>query len=313
MKACALTAALAVMSVSVALADESEKVALEEEQQPIVSGEFSLEFHSQYVNYGFIDKEPLLRPCGSLTFCDLLTVGVFALFDVDGNGRRRGYTDRQWQYIEIHPFAALGYTLDPADIDWLPTKVSLELGYDYEYHARSKAKGPGWYGDPWDKSICSDTQFWTLTVSLPDLWIEPALYLEQDVVRDHGLYANLELGHTFALIGEGEDAVLTFRPSVAQGFGNRQRIAAYAQKYDPATGEYENYSHTALMDTSIKGELTWKVCEHLSLSGYVAYYDFLFDGGLRGCERDFARYYDHARGGNTSWDFIAGFGVVVDF
>ena len=73
------------------------------------------------------------------------------------------------------------------------------------------------------------------------------------------------------LLGE-EDDTLTLRPSIAQGFGNGQRVKTYATKKDG-----EPLNHAGLMDTMIKLELGWKVCDNVSLSGYVGYSDFLFD------------------------------------
>ena len=104
--------------------------------------------------------------------------------------------------------------------------------------------------NPPDKSISEDTQFITFEFGLPDLWIEPAFLYERDIMRDNGTYLNLELGHTFALIDgaeEGEDPVLTIKPSIAQGFGNAMRVRAYVSD---ANGE--PLDHSGLMDTMVK-------------------------------------------------------------
>ena len=65
------------------------------------------------------------------------------------------------------------------------------------------------------------------------------------------------------------------------------------------------------MDTEIRGELTWKVCDHVSLSGYVAYADYVFDRTLR----HGARKYNGGWGGSDghSWNFWSGLALVVEF
>ena len=186
---------------------------MEAEETQIVSGEFSLSFDSKYLSYGFVDNNhPILTPAGSLTFFDWVTIGVSAIYDTTKYGHKHGYTSRQWEYTELHPTVTIGHSFSPEDYDWLPTTVEIALGYDYEYVPNSKRKGTRLEDEEtgaflgYDKSVDEDTQYWTAEIALPDLWLEPCLYIEQDAMRDHGLYVNLELGHTFALIdGEGEE------------------------------------------------------------------------------------------------------------
>ena len=106
---------------------------------------------------------------------------------------------------------------------------------------------------------------------------------------------------TFNLLGE-EDDTLTLRPSIAQGFGNGQRVKAYATKKDG-----EPLNHAGLMDTMIKLELGWKVCDNVSLSGYVGYSDFLFDRKIRDASRD----YEATGSWDDSWNVVAGLALTI--
>ena len=269
-------------------------------ETPIVSAEASITFDSKYLSYGFVDNNhPILTPAGEITFFDWATFGVNAIFDVTKYGRRAGYTSRQWQYTELHPTATLGHTFSSEDYEWLPTSVEFAIGYDYEYHPNSKAKGV----TPWDKSISEDTQFITFELGLPDLWIEPEFLYERDIMRDNGTYLNLGIGHTFNLLGE-EDDTLTLRPSIAQGFGNAMRVRAYAARPDG-----DPLDHAGLMDTMIKVDLEWKVCDNLTIAGYVGYSDFLFDRKIREASRS----YEATGNWDHSWNFVAGLAATLSF
>ncbi len=279
------------------------------DEKPIVSCEASLAFDSKYLSYGFVDnKDPILTPEGSITFFDWVTFGVNAIFDTTTYGRRAGYTSRQFQYTELHPTVTIGHSFSPEDFEWLPTTIDIAVGYDYEYHPNSKNKGGlNEYENGWDKSIAEDTQFVTLEFGLPDLWFEPTFLYERDIMRDDGTYLNLEIGHTFGLIEadeEGDDDTLTLRPSVAQGFGNAQRVKAYAAKEDG-----EPLNHAGLMDTLFKLELGWNICDGVSLTAYAGYSDFLFDRKIR----DASRRYEALGKWDESWNFIAGAAVTFSF
>ena len=272
------------------------------DEQKIVTAEASLEFHSKYLSYGLVDNnDPVLKPVGSMTFFDWIELNVEAYFDITKYGRRAGYTSRAWQCTELYPGAAIVHSFSPDDYEWLPTTVELAICYQYEYQVNAKYRGgdgPDGQGD--------DSQFWELKFGLPDLWFEPLFYYERDVMRDNGTYLNLEVGHTFPIVEDGEegaDPVLSFRPSVAQGFGNSMRVRSYLAPHD------EPLDHSGLMDLCVKGELTWKVCDFCSLSGYVAYSDFLFDRKIR----DAAREYEATGSWDHSWNFIAGLSLTVSF
>ena len=106
---------------------------------------------------------------------------------------------------------------------------------------------------------------------------------------------------TFNLLGE-EDDTLTLRPSIAQGFGNGQRVKAYATKKDG-----EPLNHAGLMDTMIKLELVWMVCDNVALSGYVEYSDFLFDRKIRDAARD----YEATGSWDDGWNVVAGLALTI--
>lgn len=266
----------------------------------VMTAEFGLKFDSKYMIYGLVDNnDPILTPSASATFFDFLTFDVLAIYDLTKYGRKtfegeRYYCNRGGKYMELDPGVYVSWTFSPDDYSWLPTTVETSLGYLYEYH-------PACMG--WD-----DYQYVWAEVALPDLWVEPLLYIEREIDCDNGTYVNLELGHTFPLIDnddEDGDPVLAFRPSVAQGFGNTQRVRGYlwdAKKDAPL-------DHGGLMDTCIKGELTWTICDWLSLSGYVAYYDFLFDSRIRDAVRD----YEWTGRADRSYNFVGGLALTAAF
>ena len=322
-----LTKALCMMSAAIlcgaARAEEpvgdqeaAEAAEAEEDEGAAVAAEFSLSFDSKYLSYGFVDNNhPIVTPSGSLTFFDWFSIGAYGIFDITKYGRRHGYTSRQWQCTEFHPNAEIRHSFGEEDFAWLPTTVELAVGYDYEYVPNCKHRGSPEYDDDdnlvgYDKSWDADTQYWNVEIGLPDLWFEPCFYCEFDTMRDHGIYMNLEIGHTFDIV---EDT-LTLRPSIAQGWGNRQRVAAYAWHYTDAEHEEdESLSHSGLMDTVIKLESEWTICDWLSLSAYVAYSDFLFDSDIR---KDSRIYTEDDRGHvswDESWNFIAGFAFTASF
>lgn len=254
----------------------------------IVSAEVSLAFDSKFLTYGLVDNnDPILTPAAAMTFFDWLTVGVESIFDISHYGEAAGYGDRAWKYTELDPGATLAHGFGPDDAAWLPTTVEFGLGYMYEAHPRA-----------WD----NDTQFFTAVLVLPDLWIEPAFLYELDLERDHGTYLNLELGHTFTLIGpraKYEDDILDFRLSVAQGWGDRRRISGYLVGLDQA----------GLMDTCVKGAFTWTIANGVSLGAYVAYSDYLFDSTIR----DAAEHYEKTGAWDKSWNFVTGISLSIAF
>ncbi len=139
----------------------------------------------------------------------------------------------------------------------------------------------------------ADSQYWTLAVGLPDFFLEPCVSIERDVMRDDGTYVNVEVGHSFELCEH-----VTLRPSLAQGFGNGPRVKAYTY-----------LDHAGLMDTLVKLELCWRISEHVELSGYVGWSDFLFDRTLRHA----ARNYEASGRWDESWSPLAGLSLTVTF
>ena len=275
----------------VSLATAADEVAEAEkgevEETPIVSAEFGLQLDSKYMTYGVVDgKDPILTPSAQLTFFDWAYVGVESIFDLTkGNGKRGDYGNRAGKWTTLDMIVGLAHEFDLGET--LGT-LSVDVNYIYEYLRRHH-------------SDMGDTQYVNLELSLGDLWLEPTLGIERDLMADDGTYVNLEIGHTFALVGDDEDPTLTFRPSIGQGLGDKHRTRGYELADD----------HGGLMDTTIKGEFEWAVCDHVALTAYIAYSDYWFDSKLR----DGARAYNGAWGSSCdhSWTFYGGMGVTVSF
>jgi hypothetical protein len=278
-----------------ALADENNATTIMQNEptdgESNISAKFSVDFCSKFLSYGLVDNpDPIMTPSASISFFDTISFDIAWIFDTTHWGRKGGYRDRRWQYQELDIGAGISHGFTPEEVSLLPTTVKLGAGYMYEYHPRfSKAKSGGVNGNP-------DTQFVTLDVALPDLWIEPALNLEWDIDRDHGFYANLNIGHTFELVGEGEDAMLTMRMQLAQGLGSADRNQAYLDE-----------DKWGLMDTSLSLSFDYKPVSWLSVSPYVAYYDYLFDSTLRDASRGYCENWD------KSWNFIGGITLTASF
>ena len=257
------------------------------DETPIVSTEVGLAFDSKFLSYGLMDnKDPILTPSAAMSFFDALSVSVGAIYDMTHYGRKAGYGNRAWRYQELDPGASLVQEFSPDDFAWLPTTIAIELGYMYEHHP---------------DVVDDDTQFVNFSIGLPDLWFEPTFAYERDIDRDDGTYLNLEVGHTFTLVESNEaggDDVLDFRLSAAQGWGDARRIKAYLEPNRPG-----------MMDFCLKGELTWNVTDGVSVGGYVAYTDYLFDRALR----HRARAYEATGHWKDSWNFTTGLSLAVSF
>ena len=272
-------------------APDKEVLAEEKDEIP-VSAEFSLAFDSRYLTYGVVDgKDPIVTPAATVTFFDTLYLGVSAIYDVTkGNGKRGGYGNRRGKYTTLD--ATVGVTHD-FDLGETLGALTVDFNYIYEYIPRSCDPDVG------------DTQYLNLELSLGDLWLEPTLAIERDIMADNGTYVNFEIGHTFPLIdgeSEDDDPVLAFRPSVGQGFGNTQRVRGYF-------GD----DHGGLMDTNVKGELTWNFCENFALTAYIAYYDYLFDRNMRHDAREYNRGCGHGDKYAKSCQFVGGLAITASF
>ena len=280
-------------------AKEAKPVELEKvddpEEDKLVSAEFHIGMDSRYMTYGMIDgKDPIVVPGAKLTFFDWVYFGVESIFDVTkGNGKRGGYGNRAGRWTTLDSMAGIAHEFELGE---KAGTLSVDFNYMYEYIERYH-------------SNMGDTQYLNLELGLSDgiFWLEPTLWIERDLMADEGTYVNLNLGHDFALVdgkGEDDDPVLVFRPSVGQGFGNTQRVRGYSP-------DAKVYDHGGIMDTCIKGEFTWNVCEHVALSAYVAYSDFWFDSTMRECAREHNAAW--GKGCDHSWNFYGGVGVTVEF
>ena len=264
-------------------------------ETPIVTAEVGLAFDSKFLSYGLVDNnEPILTPSASITFLDWLTFSVESIFDMTKYGRKEVdgeelYCNRAGRYQELDPGVSLGHAFSPEDYEWLPTTIEFSIGYMYEYHPRSFNTGS------------DDTQFVTFDIALPDLWISPTLSYERDIVRDNGTYVSLELAHTFEFF----DGVFSLTPSIAQGFGNTQRVKGYLTNH--TTGEA--LDHGGLMDSWIKLDAEWAICDWLTLGGYVAYSDYIFDQKMREAARD----YEASGKWDHSYNFTCGLAVTATF
>lgn len=273
-------------------------------EQTIVSAELSIAWDSKYLSYGLIDNpDPIITPAASLTFLDWLTFGVSWVCDTTKYGKGAGYYNRAWKWTETDPEIGIGHSFSADDFEWLPTTVDFSLTYMYESHPNS-AVGPD--GDL-DDAEENDTQFVTFEMSLPDLWVEPTFQYEQDIARDSGTYLNLELGHTFSLIDgdeDGDDPILSLRPSISQGWGDNRRVAGYLSHRND-----EPLDRAGLMDTMIKISADWNICDYLTLSGYVGYSDYLLDRHTR----DASRRYEATGKYDDSFNFVCGLALTATF
>ena len=284
---------------------EKEVQVEEKDDTPLVAVEAGLALDSRYMTYGVIDgKDPILTPSAQIKFFDWVYFGVESIFDMTkANGKRGGYGNRAGQWTTLDAIVGVAHDFDCGET---LGALSVDFNYIYEYLRRYK-----YHNSSGEDKDMGDTQYLNLELSLGDLWFEPTLAIERDLMADDGTYVNFEIGHAFPLIdgeGEDDDPVLAFRPSVGQGFGNSQRAAGYFVKYK---GSEEPLDHSGFMDTTIKGELTWNICENLSLSGYIAYSDYWFDANMRDGAR--AHNADWGRSCDHSWNFYGGIALGVSF
>lgn len=253
-------------------------------------GSASLDFASKVLSYGLPDADrPNLLPSGELTFFDSLSVGGKFYIDLTDIGMRMGRGDRTWDFWEIDFPVDLRHTFTPDEISGLPTSVEVGVGYRYEYHP--------------PRTHIADTQFWLADVALPDLWLVPRFAYERDTVRDNGTYLNFSLSKEIPL-GAGVSLV----PSVAQGWGDRKRVKGYL----PSPDLVGRLDRAGLMDTVFGISLVWRVTERLTLAGFVAYSDFLFDRHVREASRNYIRQSD-AGARNHSRCFPCGISMTLAF
>ena len=261
-------------------------------EQKLLAFEAGLSFDSRYMTYGVIDgKDPILTPSVKATFADWVYLSVESIFDVTkGNGKRGGYGNRAGKYTTLDAIAGVAHEFELAE----GFDLSFDFNYIYEYLPRHHGS-------------MDDTQYLNLELGLSGdkVWLEPTVAIERDLMADDGTYVNFSLGHKFALVDgeEGEDPVLAFTPSVAQGFGNTQRTRGYELAND----------HGGLMDTSITGTFEWKIADGVTLSAYVTYADYWFDRTLRHGAREHNGAWSHSDKYANSWNIWGGLAINVEF
>lgn len=263
-------------------------------EQQIVTAEFGLAFDSRYMTYGVIDgKDPIVTPSATLTVADWVYFGVEAIFDTTkGNGKRGGYGNRAGKYTTLDAIVGAAHEFD---IDDDGHTFGVDFNYIYEYIPRH------------DGSM-DDTQYLNLELTLGGYLLEPTFAVERDLMADDGTYINFNIGHTFALVDgetEEDDPVLTFKPSIGQGFGNSKRTYGYFGETS------DGFDHAGLMDTTIMGEFEWALCDWLSLSAYVAYSDYWFDSNMRDAARDYNAEWGHRY--DNSWNVYGGVALTATF
>lgn len=247
----------------------------------VVSGSLNAGVDSKYLTYGLVDNpDPIYTYGVDVNPIEPIWFNISTINDTTRYGRRAGYGNRRWQYQEIDTGTKGCYDFSPSDFDWIPTTIHVDLGYMYEYHHR-------YHGD------VDDTQFLTLGISFPDLWIVPEIEIERDIIRDDGTYFNLNISRCHELTKE-----LSIHMLVGQGLGNENRVYSYLSE-----------EHCGLMDTMIMLKLEYKLFETCVVSTYVKYSEYLFDRRLRHADREYQGRNKH----DESYNVICGFSIEIPF
>ena len=257
-------------------------------ETPIVSAEFGVGFDSRYMTYGVIDgKDPIIVPNASVTFFDWVYFGVEAIFDVTkGNGKRGGYGNRAGEYTTLDAMVGLAHEFDLGETFGA---FGVDFSYMYEYLPRYEGE-------------VGDTQYLNLEFSLGDLWLEPTLAIERDIMADDGTYVYFELGHTFELAES-----LTLRPAVGQGLGNSLRTKGYFSELE----KVEGFDHGGLMDTTLRVDFEYAITDWLTFGAYVAYYDYWFDGNMRKAAAAYNG--EWGAGCDKTWNVVGGLSITATF
>ena len=263
-------------------------VALEKEELQVVSAEFRLGFDSRYMTYGVIDgKDPIVVPCASVTFFDWVYFGVESIFDATkGNGKRGGYGNRAGKYTTLDAIVGVSHEFSAGET---LGALCVDANYMYEYIPRFGGE-------------VGDTQYANLELSLCELWLEPLLAVERDLMADDGTYVYFELGHTFA-VAEG----FGVRPAVGQGFGNSLRTKGYFSELKKTQG----FDHGGVMDTVFRVDFEYALAPWLTLGAYVAWHDYLFDGNMR--EAAAAYNAQWGSGCDRTWNAVGGVSLKASF
>ena len=240
------------------------------------------------MTYGVIDgKDPIVVLGASIALFGWVYFGVEAIFDTTkGNGKRGGYSNRVGKYTTLDALVGLSREFNLGET---VGSLGIDVGYMYEYMPRLDDEA-------------GDTQYFTAELSLGDLWLEPTLLFERDIVVDDGTYVNLELGHSFEL-SEG----IALRFAVGQGLGNSLRTKGYFSGLE----KVEGFDHGGLMDTTVRLDLEYGIADWLTFGAYVAYYDYLLDGNMRKAAAAYNG--EWGAGEDKTWNFVGGISISATF
>jgi hypothetical protein len=253
--------------------------ALAETELPEIS--VGLDYCSKQVTRGLIDNEEGIATASASIGWQGLSLEVDGIFNTTDVAEEEGYD--AWDNTEVDYILGFGHTFG-ADDYGLPTDVEVGLDYTYEWD-----NGGDFEDD-------DHVQYLHASIGLPEVFLSPTLAGEWMLDQFHGQYYTLELSHGFDLIaGEGEDAdpVLALNLSLVQGLAN--------DKYDADDLDKDFW---ALRDTTLTATVDWAVCDHLTVSPYIACSDT-----LSGTVRKAAKCEEHG----DAYHFYAGVAVSAGF
>ena len=253
--------------------------ALAETELPEIS--VGLDYSSKQVTRGLIDNEEGIVTASAAVEWNGFSAEVDGLFNTTDVAKEEGYDE--WDNTEVDYIIGYGYTFG-ADDYGLPTDIEVAFDYTYEWDNG---------GDFEDND---HVQYLHASIGLPEVFLSPTLAGEWMLDQFHGQYYTLELSHGFDLIaGEGEedDPVLALNLSLVQGLAN--------DDYDE---DDLGKDYWALRETTLTATLDWAVCDHITLSPYIAWTD-TFSGTVR----DAAKCEKHGDAGH----FFAGLALSAAF
>lgn len=235
-----------------------------------------LDYSSKQVTRGLIDNEEGIATASASIDWMGFSAEVDGIFNTTDIAKEEGYD--AWDNTEVDYIVGYGYTFG-ADDYGLFTDIELALDYTYEWD-----NGGDFEDD-------DHVQYLHASIGLPEVFLAPTLAGEWMLDQFHGQYYTIELSHGFDLVaGDGEDAdpMLALNLSVVQGLAN-----------DDYNEDDLGKDFWALRDTTFTATLDWAVCDHLTVSPYIASAD-TFSGTVR----DAAKCEKHGDAGHI-WGGVA--------